>query len=638
MLTCVGTELQRTQDVEAILAATRHNSIDQLLNQLDADFELDQRKDTFCIGPFGILCLNNSQLADEHAVEECETASMNTGWEDFVLGDFSANKVFSGFESGVLESPKNVDSELSGNGFDLPLMTPNLQYDVLGPFLTPMQLYMPHVTDMQILVTPVPSPRIQRPMSVEYASDLTDVDISSIRLLLVRYQENLVPAFAPVQVLTKSLWQRVHIPRVYDTLGEILVKGDAGDPKVALLFAVLSAASYYLDTMGRGPPHHTLTPWKDMGRLFRQRAKARLASSFKTADLGRNKEQYKDMLLAILSMVTVCVSHIHEVRDHADGEQVVSGDMLESHVYLRGVEQWIGSYCSPQLLKSTSIRMLHSTFLYLWTLQASVRVFSIENQGAQMPLTNGISFSSTDSRNDADVWRQLMPIETEVDDTEDNDSRGSQGSPSIFEKVYSVSETLFRLIGRVTSLASRSANNDDGSRQPVDSSKEIADIENEICSWKNDLPAREQQRTTEASNGSTDDVRYYFQTAMHSALLIYFYKCVRSIDTYTVQPYVEKTLLHLQLYTQAKRISDDQSSSICWPGFIAGCEALGLDLRQKMSQWFVDETAQTGIRMFEMAGNAAKEVWSARDQSGNRNLPWSKVLQNDNVLDQLMLS
>ena len=303
--------------------------------------------------------------------------------------------------------------------------------------------------------------------------------------------------------------------------------------------------------------------------------------------------------------------------------------MVESQAYLRNVVQLIESSRSPHLLRSTNIRMLHSTFLYLWTLQARGRVLGL-GPNQNLNYWNSIAHS--------DVWEQLVPIAIEPDDKDHVDSPSSQGTASVFEQIYSVSETLFRLIGRVTSLASEVAHQDCSIDRQLHNPKEVAELEDQICSWKNDLVGQEPHAATDSFAGKGVNVRYHFQNAIHSALLIYFYKCVRVIDTYAVQPYVEKTISHLQLYTEAKRQSGDQSSSICWPGFVAACEALDQDLRERFSQWFIDETAQTGIRMFATAGTAVKQVWDARDRSSNRNLPWSKLLQKDNILDQLVLS
>lgn len=146
-------------------------------------------------------------------------------------------------------------------------------------------------------------------VSFTYGADLGDIDAATIRLLLDCYQQKLVPALTPAQVYPKSPWQILHIPKVHETLGEVLVRGDAGNPRVALFFAVLSAAAYHVDALGPEESKEDSTiPWKVLGQRFRCRAKERLKSSFRSLSSKGQMEDYTDMLLALLSMVTVCVS------------------------------------------------------------------------------------------------------------------------------------------------------------------------------------------------------------------------------------------------------------------------------------------------------------------------------------------
>jgi hypothetical protein len=299
--------------VALILAATRHRSLDQLLGQLDVDIELAEGPETLCAGPFGVLRLGRCRNDNTQIMQGGKESFMNPEWEDFILGDFSVDKSLSGFEVGFLDSPNDHRGTYEID-VDLSFLSPILGDATSGFVMTPMQPCVEGEADMQLLnPRSILTSQLQRFMSVDYASDLVDVDVPTIRLLLARYQEKLIPTFAPVQAQGKSVWERVHIPRVNETLGEILVRGDSGDAKCALLFAVLSAASYHLDAVGRGPPHHTMKPWREMANIFRQRAKARLVSPLKTVALARSRDAYEEMLLAILSMVTVCVRQPLEI-------------------------------------------------------------------------------------------------------------------------------------------------------------------------------------------------------------------------------------------------------------------------------------------------------------------------------------
>jgi hypothetical protein len=229
---------------------------------------------------------------------------MHPDWEDFLMDDFARGSGIS-FGTGSADVT-NVQLELYSADLDLPSLPTDFGNSTSG--LTPilMQTEEPHTTDILSLTSPVPRP--PRNILEEYTDDLADVDARTIRLLLNQYAERLVPALAPAQAQPRSLWELVHIPKVHETLGEIMIKGDASDSRVALFFAILSAASFHLDNTGLTSYQHNRMPWRKMGEIYRQRAKVRLVSSLKTISTRRGRENYKDMLLALLSMVTICVS------------------------------------------------------------------------------------------------------------------------------------------------------------------------------------------------------------------------------------------------------------------------------------------------------------------------------------------
>ncbi len=340
--------------------------------------------------------------------------------------------------------------------------------------------------------------------------------------------------------------------------------------------------------------------------------------------------------------------------------------MLEIYAYLRDIERLIVHHGLDRIHMSKSIRMLHSTFLYLTTLQGSIRIFS-ENGRSEMhaPLLldsrqeAGAMFTLDQ---DGSIWAKLLQSRTDLNGTDvnKNDLRQTgngihdhgEWTPSMFEQIYSIPETLFRLIGRATKLAGL-VDQGEGQRETSvlatsnPTSKLITALETDICGWKNDIPrpgsiTRPNDNQTpfpqDRSSKASSALLYHFREAVHSALMIYFYRCVRIVDTYTVQPFVERTMEHIQVYAGERLKSGYHSSSTIWPVFVAACEALNDEARQKMSAWFTQEAAQTGLRSFQMAGQAVKDVWDARDRSGNRNLPWAHILKHNNTLDKLMPS
>ncbi|EXJ76879.1 hypothetical protein A1O3_10524 [Capronia epimyces CBS 606.96] len=528
------------------------------------------------------------------------------------------------------------------------------------------------------------SPSPPMPMPITYSPDVSDLDFDSIRLLLDRYQHTLVPYFVPVRIRAKSPWETLHIPKVHETLGEVMVRGDGGNARLALTFAVLGASAFHLDIL-RPRTNAVAGPlWRVLGDRYRVRAKSRLKSCLRNISSGKKEEDYKDVLVALLSMVTI---------------SVVSGEMDEAYAYLRDIERLIALYGVDKIRKSVGVRMLHSTFLYLRTLQASIGIFGHSAPGAML---NGHLRGSGDGESasarasasmlasqNAGLWTELLQAEEHSDSTATRQT-GDQprvchscgANKSIFEQIYSVPESLFLLISRATVLTQEvqrlkqeQARSGHVDHDPF--SVKVSQLETDICGWKNDIdmpmpgPSQNTARTNTAhcsnchltisrpdaesesesgmnlnldqnQNGQRpplcEALLYHFREALHAALLIYFYRCVRNVDTLFLQQFAEKTIEHLLRYAEYKRQSLDPSSNLCWPGFIAGCEAMDPKSRRRISAWFTAETAQTGIRMFEVAGQAVQQVWDARELANDRNLPWSQVLKESRTLDKLVLS
>lgn len=241
-----------------------------------------------------------SENVDDRDYEIASIAA--DAWDDYLMGAFLTETGFSALDATNLDAA-NVPGE-SAEDFEATL---DLNDDSPEQSMTLIQPHQLPITGRQLISSP-PSPA---PTPTIYTADLADVDAPSIRLLLNRYQQKLVPAFAPVQVLPKSPWQIVHIPKVHETLGEVLIRGDAGNANVALLFAVLSAAAFHLDALGINQDQESLVSWNLLAHKFRSRAKDRLKCAFMSLSSGTQPEDYADMLLALLSMVTVCVSQLY---------------------------------------------------------------------------------------------------------------------------------------------------------------------------------------------------------------------------------------------------------------------------------------------------------------------------------------
>ncbi|KPM42113.1 hypothetical protein AK830_g4449 [Neonectria ditissima] len=638
---------ERARHVATILSAIQDASVETLLTDLDIRLHASETDETVALGPFSAFRLPCVAEPEERDVEAIEVQYHDTPSTDLAVDVFSMDDALNAEDGGAIldESPLHLplpvqqllDSDLDTTSHDLCT-----------------QLLDDGSTFEDIISSDGFSFILPLGMPMSYTFNVNDLDFPTIRLLLERYQHALVPCFSPARIQSKSPWETLHIPKVYETLGQFMVTGDAGNSKVSLLFAVLGASAFHLDILNPSS-NETALPWRIVGERYRVQAKARLKTCLQSLSTGLKQEDYDDVLMALLSMVTLCV---------------VSGDMEETYAYLRDIEHLIALYGVAKIRKSPGVRMLHSTFLYLRTLQASVGIFGTQAQAPSVNghlegLDNAESPSALTDPNTT-LWLSLLPADGYSDSsmtlatTALPPCHSCGRNKSVFEKIYSLPEPLFQLISRVTTLAQRMESLARCSYRSAEAhqdllSSEASQLETDICDWKNDIAdpdhastmticpdctSQEELGLEKDSTASRSRVSllYHFREAMHAAMLIYFYRCVRNLDTHILQQFVDKTFNHLTQYGEYKRRSNDPSSNLCWPGFIAGCEASNPDTRGKISAWFSSETALTGIRMFEVAGQAVKQVWEARDLAKNRNLPWSKILMESSTLDRLVLS
>lgn len=319
--------------------------------------------------------------------------------------------------------------------------------------------------------------------------------------------------------------------------------------------------------------------------------------------------------------------------------QVVSAQLEDTYLYLREINRLIAIYGMELSRISTTLRILQNIFYYIQTMQDTVGVFSGEKLIHSPPTRTrrGIgfpSFETSSSIRDACFC---------------NDGGSSQ---SLFESVFSVPPSLFGLISRVTALIHETEGGDINEATHTNSSllsDSVNQLETEIWDWSSTSNNGVSPSPTtclhglafsspDSANHASDSPLHHYIEAMHSAVLIYFYRCVRNVDPLMIQHLADKTIDSLTRCTELRQKTQDPSSDTCWPLFIAGCEALNPSTRKRVKDLFAIEAARTGIRMFEKACQATVEVWSVRDRRRNRHLSWSAVLRESNMLDGLMIS
>ncbi|KAL4952323.1 fungal-specific transcription factor domain-containing protein [Aspergillus filifer] len=465
-----------------------------------------------------------------------------------------------------------------------------------------------------------PSPSISPP------PDLEDFAMPTARLLLDHYQSIRTTLYTPASVETKTPWEILYIPNVTSTLGEIALRGDSSDAKVSLLFAVLAISAFSLDILGSASQHSSTQNWHALGNVYRQRATKRLQKALRhlSSNLPK-KDKYKDILMPLLSMVTICA---------------VSGEMQNAAHYLSDVEQIITLYGIPKVQKSRKVKMLHSIYVYLRVLTEGTRIHHLNLNNSSrnhIPISANSYFDP-----ESTTWEILMGELIETYDTLDLDFMRCLAPPkSTFEQIYSIPDSLFKLLLDTTQMATEVERLGHRRRRSMDHdtfSDWVKELENRICDWDDYY----NQTTYPGDPIGTPPLKerfpYHLTQAIYNALMIYFYRAIRDVNVITLQPYVQQTIHHLREYDKHKERHKDRSSDICWPAFIAGCEATTSQSRQQISEWLEKSTRSNGVLMFQVALKAIQKVWATRMLPGKQNLSWNSILRESSEMRVLVLS
>ncbi|KAE8548151.1 hypothetical protein TMatcc_009992 [Talaromyces marneffei ATCC 18224] len=624
---------ERARHTAQIISSTSNTSLNAILEQIDVQ-STKVNITTFNHGPFGVFQVENNTKKE---VEELESV---------ISGNRKAR-------SDTAES-RDVDNlNLSLNvdeypDFDLDPQLWENEQTVLGSGQGDLlELFLQESDDYSNdFVTSDEHPYGSIiAMPTAFATDFSDLDMKSIGHLLDRYRNSLITSFLPVRKYHTSPWESIHVPKVHEALGEAMVSGEVTHAKMGLFFAVLGASAFHLhmQTYNMGMYDQR---WKVLGENFRLRARKRLRLSLANLSTTMPAEQVADTILAFTSMYTI---------------SVVSAQLEDTYIYLREINRLIAIYGMELSRISTTLRILHNIFYYIQTMQDTVGVFSGGNLIRSPSLRAKRSILVDSVNSDSGHWslKGFPSSDTASSILDACVCEDDSSSQSLFERVFSVPISLFQLISRVTALVHETeevANNGTTHTNLSSLSYTVNQLETEIWDWNANVSSTSKDALSpspttclheipfsspaplDTRNQPIESPLHHYIEAMHSAVLVYFYRCVRKVDPLMIQHLVDKVVESLTLCTELRQQSNDPSSDTCWALFVAGCEVLNPATRKRVKDLFAIERSRTGIRMFEKASQAAMEVWSVRDRRKNRHLSWSTVLKESNMLDGLMIS
>jgi hypothetical protein len=124
--------------------------------------------------------------------------------------------------------------------------------------------------------------------------------------LLDHYRQQMVKLFSP-KGSQKPPWAILHLPNALSTLSELTTSGTASHARLSLFFSLLAVSSFNLDRLYLDVPGVS-DFWWALGDEFRNFAKQEVKKSIAAEFTGPKLSKYKDVLMALLTMVTISVS------------------------------------------------------------------------------------------------------------------------------------------------------------------------------------------------------------------------------------------------------------------------------------------------------------------------------------------
>lgn len=159
------------------------------------------------------------------------------------------------------------------------------------------------------------TPNFQSPTSLlSVHSDMREPDLSTLcadvpprALELLRlFKANMLSLSFPLRGSPDCPWQTIHLPAAMSTYAELLINQRTSHHRLSLFHSLVSASCLYNANRSRGAISCEIL------RVSSQRlAKEHLELALEEEITSRNPVKYKELLMAILSMVYLEVCHLH---------------------------------------------------------------------------------------------------------------------------------------------------------------------------------------------------------------------------------------------------------------------------------------------------------------------------------------
>ncbi|KAG7887265.1 hypothetical protein KL925_004616 [Ogataea polymorpha] len=496
------------------------------------------------------------------------------------------------------------------------------------------------------------------------------------RYLLNYYIENLADMMTVIP-LPKNPWKFIYFPRALMAVGELASMGRTSNARNCLLNALLAVSAFNLQSkFTRGSDE--MKYYVDLGIQLRQQATNFLNKCLEEDVL---KQKYKDVLVAVLSMVTI---------------DVVWGTMSGCKIHLDHCEKIIEKKMKVKKKLSTKAVILHRIFSSLKLIQDSTSLENISKQEIFLNENNYSSFiigspASTEevqrfnSNNVIGIKKRRHKRDTAVsvtsEETTDTKSKGvynekitdngkvrieyivnqvesveheERGSPKSevpafiditrtsfqpsknkledkmisSDAIYGLPNSLILIFSEVVHLIRfKKFHKDQGLELPLFFDQLSDQLEYKLLSWQLEWTLTKDDDDTAYISPRHEGIYHHVMSFYHG-LVIYFYRFVEDVNPMYLQERVEKVLNHLD---QIQNIVEQHKDTcyiipLFWQGFVAGSEAMTVFLQNGYNLWG-HKISQTGVGTYWNARQIMLEIWRRKNYN-HKNDSWPDVLRD----------
>ncbi|KAL8790838.1 MAG: hypothetical protein Q9195_006163 [Heterodermia aff. obscurata] len=626
-----------------IIAGLSSGSVDASLTEVDAcTKDSDKlRNGIVNVGPFGVFSLSDRPSIDQaeapvftqdiDAPVDFPTASISDldsildignalGWND--LFDTGLDFTSSGHDEPAYEDPLTMLARVANQPPEL-------------------QSALHQSSDFSSLAGIAPVEPGRRDGALLHASTrTTDGELLSYgQILLKHFKDVIIPTYSPVPMNSRSPWEIMNCYAAVQTLADLtfLNVRNVKHANKANLYGALACSAYNIAKTRPDCASISSSKCQQIGDYASRSAKKHLQDSLRTETTGPQKARYKDQLMAINMLIGLAtlLENRHDCRCYLiDAERLLRLRGLNKSVLSRRARLLHHVYTWLRIVgESTFVIHDYANSILLPRIESSLSKSRRSTNGTQEDSTADVpshghlddflrvDAHEGDSGTDSDEHKD---DEIGIRDIHLEDMR--PWSNTLYLQIYGIPETWLSLVSQTTRLAnvidvidatgtvvSRSLN--------ASLQRKSSMLETMICSMASKNGSLHPKDSLESTSGNSDaqksvNASEAMHRAMNSALVIFFYRRIRNVHPWILQPHVHDVVEGLKEFD--RRVAKDAhytcgTVGTFWPAFMAGCEATAESTRTWLSSWLEKRAQDSPTTGNRSSIQIMSQVWRRRD-------------------------